>query len=252
MIVGVTYLPWMPKPQEAPYTLVKTWGGKGEKPGQFNEPTGIALAGNEVFVSDSRNTRIQVFDLEGNFKRLIGEKGEAPGQLNRPMNLTIAGGELYVAEFFNDRIQVYGLDGEFRRSIGKAGSAGGEMSAPGGVAVDADGVLKADLLADAVHIAELEQVQANDGLHPAHAAQAGGPYGAGLAVGEEELYSIGGNAAGLGQLSSPQRPVGDGLPSGPGKGSNHAVIQVHGPKLVDAGHGDVDHPLVIQQVVWRT
>ena len=112
----------MPKPQEAPYILDRTWGSKGEKPGQFNEPTGIALAGNEVFVSDSRNTRIQVFDLEGNFKRLFGEKGEASGHLNRPMNLTIAGDELYVAEFFNDRIQVYGLDGEFRRSIGKTGS----------------------------------------------------------------------------------------------------------------------------------
>ena len=140
-IVGVTYLFWMPSPQEAPYQLVKTGGGKGEKPGQFNEPTGIALAGNEIFVSDSRNTRIQVFDLDGNFKRMFGEQGDAPGQLNRPMNLTIAGDELYVAEFFNDRIQVYGLDGKFRRSIGKAGSAGGEMSAPGGLAVNADGEL---------------------------------------------------------------------------------------------------------------
>jgi len=136
-IVGVTYIVWMPKPQESPYLLVKTWGGKGENPGQFNEPTGIAIAGNEVFVSDSRNMRIQVFDLAGNFKRLFGENGE--GKLNRPMNLTIANEELYVAEFFNDRIQVFGLDGEFRRSIGKAGSAGGEMNSPGGVAVNTGG-----------------------------------------------------------------------------------------------------------------
>jgi len=140
----------MPKPQEAPYLLVNTWGGKGGNPGQFNEPTGIALAGNEVFVSDSRNTRIQVFDLDGNFKRLFGEKGGAAGQLNRPMNMTIAGDELYVAEFFNDQIQIYGLDGEFRRSVGKAGSAGGEMRAPGGVAVNADGALfVADFLTSA-------------------------------------------------------------------------------------------------------
>ena len=38
------------------------WGGLGSAPGQFNSPTGIAVTDTEVFVSDSHNARIQVFD----------------------------------------------------------------------------------------------------------------------------------------------------------------------------------------------
>jgi len=137
ILVVTVYLVWMPEAVEEPYKLVNTWGDKGQKPGQFNEPTGIAVAYDEVFVSDSRNSRIQVFDVEGNFKRLFGVKGE--GQLSRPMNLSIANDELYVADFFNDQIQVYGLDGSYKRKIGKSGGQEGEFSAPGGAAVNAEG-----------------------------------------------------------------------------------------------------------------
>jgi len=138
-IAGAGCSIWSPAPQEPPYQLMKTWGSKGNEPGQFNEPTGIAIAGNEVFVSDSRNARIQVFDLDGNFKRAFGEG--APGQLGRPMNLNTAQGKLYVADYFRDRIQVYTLDGRFLRAVGKAGSGPGEFDAPGGVAVARNGDL---------------------------------------------------------------------------------------------------------------
>ena len=135
------WLVWIPSPQEAGYTFVKSWGMPGEADGQFNDPTGIAIINDEVFVSDSRNARIQVFDLEGQFKRKFGSKGDGPGQLGRPMNLTIAGDELYVADFWNDRIEVFGLDGTPHRRIGRAGNGPGEFGSPGGVAVSADGDL---------------------------------------------------------------------------------------------------------------
>ncbi len=135
-IAGATYLLWMPSPREPPYVLEKTWGEKGSAPGQFNEPTGVAVKGNEVFVSDGRNHRIQVFDLDGAALRQFG--GDV---LERPMNLDITNGELYVADFFADRIQVFSLDGEYRRSIGNPGPGPGEFSAPGGVAVAPGGDL---------------------------------------------------------------------------------------------------------------
>ena len=139
VVAGAVSIFWMPSPQEPPYVLEKTWGGKGSQLGQFNEPTGIALKGNEVFVSDSRNARIQVFDLEGNFKRTFGQSGGATEQLNRPMNLSIHKDELFVADYFNDRIQVYGLDGEFHRSVGNSGAGVGEFNASVGVAVASNG-----------------------------------------------------------------------------------------------------------------
>lgn len=139
VLVATVYLVWIPGPQEPPYTLVKTWGEKGTGPGQFNEPTGIAVSDDEVFVSDSRNKRIQVFDFEGNFKRMIGNSDQLTAQLARPMNLTIVNKKLYVADYFNDQINVYALNGIYQRSIGESGSNDGQFDAPSGVAVADNG-----------------------------------------------------------------------------------------------------------------
>ncbi len=135
------WLAFIPSPKEPGYEFVAAWGGKGAGPGRFRDPTGIAVAGAEVFVADARNGRIQVFDFDGNFRRQFGKPGTALGDLKRPMNLRIANGELYVAEYWNDRIQVFGLDGTARRIIGGSGSAPGRFNAPGGVAVAANGDL---------------------------------------------------------------------------------------------------------------
>jgi DNA-binding beta-propeller fold protein YncE len=146
-LIGVVVLAaagWMvfvPSAKEPPYEFVKAWGSKGSDPGQFSDPTGVAISGDEVFVADSRNGRIQVFDLDGNFKRMFGKPGDQPGALGRPMNLTADDGELYVPEYFNDRIQVFGLDGTPKRIIGGPGSGPGEFSGPGGVAVGKNGEL---------------------------------------------------------------------------------------------------------------
>ena len=135
------WLAFVPSAQEPPYSFVKAWGGPGSGPGQFNDPTGIAVAGQEVFVSDARNARIQVFDLDGNFKRAFPAPGETAVKLGRPMNLTVANDELYVADYWTDRIEVFALDGRHRRTIGKAGNGPGEFKSPGGVAVAPNGDL---------------------------------------------------------------------------------------------------------------
>ncbi|NOX93294.1 MAG: 6-bladed beta-propeller [Gammaproteobacteria bacterium] len=136
VLIAITWFVWMPSAQEPAYVLEKTWGGKGSAAGQFNEPTGIAVQGNEVFVSDSRNHRIQVFDLDGTALRQFGVNN-----LERPMNLTIANNELYVADYFADQIRVFSLQGDYRRSIGKPGTGPGELTIPGGVAVASNGDL---------------------------------------------------------------------------------------------------------------
>lgn len=135
------WIAFVPSAKEPPYEFVKAWGGPGSGPGEFSDPTGIAVADDAVFVADSRNGRIQVFDLDGNFKRQFGTPGEGVGELGRPMNLRIQDGELYVPEYFNDRIQVFDLDGTPRRVIGSAGSGPGQFNAPGGVAIGRNGEL---------------------------------------------------------------------------------------------------------------
>ena len=51
---------------------LKSWGQKGNKPGDFNTPHSIAAdAQGNIYVADRGNRRIQVFDGEGNLLRVM-------------------------------------------------------------------------------------------------------------------------------------------------------------------------------------
>jgi streptogramin lyase len=51
---------------------IKSWGDRGEKPGEFNTPHSIAAdAQGNIYVADRFNRRIQVFDGEGKFLRAL-------------------------------------------------------------------------------------------------------------------------------------------------------------------------------------
>jgi DNA-binding beta-propeller fold protein YncE len=51
---------------------VKSWGTRGDKPGEFNTPHSIAAdAQGRIYVADRFNRRIQVFDGDGNFLRAM-------------------------------------------------------------------------------------------------------------------------------------------------------------------------------------
>ena len=118
-----------------------SWGESGSGPGQFDAPIGIVIHGDEVFVSDSGNNRIEVSNREGEFLRSFGREGDAAGELDRPMHMDFRDGKLYVGEYLNDRIQVFSPAGESIALIGFSGSRPGEFDAPGGVAVTETGRL---------------------------------------------------------------------------------------------------------------
>jgi len=50
--------------------LVKYWGDRGTKPGQFNTPHSIVMdANSNLYVADRQNDRVQVFTTDGEFKQ---------------------------------------------------------------------------------------------------------------------------------------------------------------------------------------
>ena len=49
-------------------TFIMAWGEQGSGPGQFNAPHGLAMdSQGRLFVADRGNSRIQIFDQDGNF-----------------------------------------------------------------------------------------------------------------------------------------------------------------------------------------
>jgi len=114
--------------------FVKSWGSRGSENGQFNMIHGIVVdAQGNVYVADTANKRIQVFDHEGTFKTQLVNVGSpaaiciTPGahqylyssNSNPPEDID-SGGEIYKME----------LDG---RIIGKFGKAGKPMKEFGSV-----------------------------------------------------------------------------------------------------------------------
>ncbi len=119
--------------------LLQTLGRRGSGAGEFNYPTHLALAGGELYVTDTMNQRVQVLDAaSGRPLRSLGARGLAVGNLVRPKGVAVdAQGHVYVIESYHDHLLVYSREGEFLLPIGGTGSTGGRFYLPAGVWVDA-------------------------------------------------------------------------------------------------------------------
>ena len=124
--------------------LVKSVGGQGGKTGQFDYPHGIAISqDNKLFVCDTCNHRIQVFDT--NLKFVFRFVGSGEGEMISPYDLTFdPAGSVYVADRDNHRVQVFSQNGTYLRTFGVHGSGPGELSYPRGIHVDHGHVYVAD------------------------------------------------------------------------------------------------------------
>lgn len=85
----------------------------------FYGPRDIAIDDQgRVYVADTGNKRIRVYDDEGNHLYDFGREGQQPGQMYEPVGLAInnATREIFVANTWNKRIDVYTLEGQLLRS----------------------------------------------------------------------------------------------------------------------------------------
>ncbi len=128
---------------------LQVWGSEGSTEGRFLNPRAIAISPQgQVYVADSGNHRIQVFDQNGNFlKAWGGVEGTNPGELTEPWGIAISeDGRVYVADTWNHRIQVFDEDGNFitefgtyANTNGAADVGPGDFWGPRGIVIDKAG-----------------------------------------------------------------------------------------------------------------
>jgi DNA-binding beta-propeller fold protein YncE len=112
--------------------FIKSWGSRGIAPGQFNTLRGIVIdAQGNVYVADTGNRRIQVFDSDGNFKRQFINVGSpaavciTPGphqyiytsNSNPPDDIDI-NGEIYKMELNGKLVGRFGKAGKLPKEFG--------------------------------------------------------------------------------------------------------------------------------------
>ncbi|MGR3221286.1 MAG: 6-bladed beta-propeller, partial [Candidatus Anammoxibacter sp.] len=120
------------------------WGYEGAAQGSFNLPCGLSINetkhGAYIYVVDSGNNRIQMFNSDGKFVLQWGEKGSGDGQFDYPVNLSLDNnGNVYVVDAGNNRVQKCAPDGSFLVEFGNKDEAKDGLLFPQGIVVDSAG-----------------------------------------------------------------------------------------------------------------
>ncbi|MEK6681532.1 MAG: 6-bladed beta-propeller [Nitrospirota bacterium] len=119
-------------------TFIKSWGKKGDKPGELKSPQRIAVGpDNLIYVADTSNHRIQVFDSEGNLIKGWGKKGDKDNEMEKPHGIAVGSdGAVYVSDNENKRILKFDRNGNLLAKFGNKNTLSSDMM---GIAVDSRG-----------------------------------------------------------------------------------------------------------------
>jgi DNA-binding beta-propeller fold protein YncE len=113
------------------------FGTRGKEEGEINFPTNLFIRNGKLYVTDTGNFRIQIFDLEGKFVKKLGLVGDALGALARPKGVaTDSEGHIYVVDAAFDNFQIFDEQGRLYLYVGSAGSRPGFFWLPAGIHID--------------------------------------------------------------------------------------------------------------------
>jgi DNA-binding beta-propeller fold protein YncE len=102
--------------------FLKTWGGNGSAPGQFNQPHSILIDRQGlVYVADRENRRVQIFDTDGRFITSWKFNGLTCGLLVGPDQ------QMYLATGFSGQILRLDANGKAVAAMGQPGKGLGEF-----------------------------------------------------------------------------------------------------------------------------
>ncbi len=112
--------------------LIKTVGKKGNKDGEFNFPSGVAIFENgDIAVADLHNSRVQIFDKDGTYKSKFGHDGFKPCGIavTKENDIAVTDTKNHV-----NCVKVFSVDGTRKASFGY-----GEFDYPFCLAIDSKG-----------------------------------------------------------------------------------------------------------------
>ncbi len=125
------------------YKVLRTIGTTGKKhtltdPGNFSLPTNAAVDGEgNLYVTDTLNNRVEIFDPEGAFISEFGKAGDGPGRFARPKGIAVdRDGHIWVVDEIQSRVQVFDRQGRLLIYFGEQGPFPGQFQAAYGIAID--------------------------------------------------------------------------------------------------------------------
>jgi DNA-binding beta-propeller fold protein YncE len=141
--------------------------GKGSGGGHLLFPTYATLdAAGNLFVSDTMNSRIAVFDPEGTYLREVGERGNGIGMFDKPKGVAVDSfGNVYVVDSSWSNVQIFGPEGDVLLYFGGRGGHPGLLRNPTGIAISATNtIFVADYLNHRLSVYRLVNTGPDDGI----------------------------------------------------------------------------------------
>jgi phage tail-like protein len=90
-------------PETRTFALLPELGGEGSAARRFSQPGNIAISGQRLYVADTGNSRVQVFDLEGlALVEILDARGERAGW--SPADVAVSRGNVYVLDSARARV----------------------------------------------------------------------------------------------------------------------------------------------------
>ncbi|MBI5640947.1 MAG: 6-bladed beta-propeller [Nitrospirae bacterium] len=120
--------------------LVMEFGQKGE----LKDPSGVAVDAerDKVYITNTKNHILSVFDTKGAFIKNIGSRGVETGNFNFPTQIALDdAGNIYVVDSGNFRVQVLDSEGKYVRTLGEIGMRFGQFARPKGIGISHDGYI---------------------------------------------------------------------------------------------------------------
>ena len=101
------------------FTLIESFGTQGQGNGEFRSISDMEFHDNgNIYVVDSLNHNIQIFDENFTLIESFGTKGDGNNQFNTPYDMEFHdNGNIYVVDSVNDRIQIFDENFTFIESI---------------------------------------------------------------------------------------------------------------------------------------
>ncbi len=145
--------------------LGKIGGEKGEEPGHFLFPTYVAVdAMGNVYVTDTLNSRVQMFDSHGKYVKSFGQRGNAWGMFDKPKGVALDRfGNVYVVDSGWSNVQIFNQKGQILLFFGGRGPLPGMLKNPTAIAIDRKNyIYVADYLNHRVEVYQLVNTKPED------------------------------------------------------------------------------------------
>ncbi len=123
----------------------KEFGQKGTGPGQFRNPSSIAIDDiGRLYVADTENHRIQVLTEDGRHLFSFGDRKDEKGFLEAPSGVDVFKDRVYVTDSSKNKVFIFTKDGRYIDEFGNSGNRPKEFDEPAGIKVTHGRIYVAD------------------------------------------------------------------------------------------------------------